>query len=432
MLNSDQKAALAKIKSWWFSNHRDLILTGPGGCGKTYLIDYVLKEIKTRALILAPTHEALKQIMDKVEGEHEFKTCHSALGITPTDIAGKITFEQKKMPAIWDSYELCIVDEVSMLERYIIDLIRSTGIKVLWCGHAAQLPPVSTDRKIFDKCISPIFKLGIPEVELRQPMRNTGHLWDFCNKLEADIYSNETQKITWEFDINKNELKNYVETHKEDIFSGNTKFILWTNRGVGKYNRHFRRKYFGEIARTKHYLPGDKIILTKPFYEIPHLECLKETTILDRQNSKPEFFFTNTKAEVITCEEKLVKLNKTLHIPVHKILARVEGDDVWLYEPVFPDDHHRIAQYYEHRAWELKTPKAKDKAYKERAFIRSCFGEILHSYAISAHRSQGSSIPSVIIILSDIMRNSCEIERKKMIYVAASRSMTNLMIYRGI
>ena len=434
-LNSDQEKALKFIQSWWFSSHQEMILDGPAGVGKSYLINEVLKTIPSmKPLIISPTHEALKQLRDKVEGDYPFKTAHSALGIAPIEDEKELDFEHIAYPSIWDKVNICIADEVSMFPLPIVKLLHGTKVKILWCGHAAQLPPVNKHRRIFDKCVSPVFQLDIPTITLTIPQRNTGKLWDFCNDLAEDVYNEKNMILPLDFDIKKTDLVNYVNSEgKEEIFQGKTKFILWTNNGVDKYNRRFRVNYFGEAAKEKPYLPGDKILLTKPVACVDFLEKHTDKTLRKLTSNKEiPSLYSNSKGTVIHAEEKLVKLNQSLHIPVWKITCDIAGDIINLYEPVFRQDHERIAIFYEHEAWGFKDVTKKKKAYKERNFIRSCFADIKHSYAMSAHRSQGSSIENVILIYNDIMKNPCSVERKKCLYVGASRAIKNLMVYRGL
>ena len=128
----------------------------------------------------------------------------------------------------------------------------------------------------------------------------------------------------------------------------------------------------------------------------------------------------------------MVKLNQQLHIPVYKIFVNCEGEECFFYEPVYVEDHNRIAQYYEHLAWGFKDQQRKKRAYRERNFIRSMFAHVKHFYAATAHRLQGSTIEDIILINSDIERNPCRIERLKCRYVAASRARDNLYFYRGL
>jgi len=436
MLNPDQEKALTFTKAWWFSDHQCMVLDGKGGTGKTHLVETILKTIPNiNPIILAPTHEALKQLKEKISGDYLFKTAHSALGIAPIEDEKELKFDQLKLPSLWDSVNLVVFDEASMAHEFIRKLLVSIGIKILFIGHRSQLPPVSAKRKVFDKCVSPVFEQGYPTTTLTIPQRNTGKLWEFNNLLDDAIYEDRNiQPPTW-FDIQKKDLGEYVHGKgKDEIFSGTTKIVLWTNNGVDSYNDRIRKVIFGEQAKERKYLPGDKIILTKPYTFIHSLERHTDSSLKKLINNKDslDYFYSNAKAEVLSCEEKIVKLNNVLAIPVYKININCEGTLACFYEPIYYADHDRISQFYEHIAWGFKDQARKGRAFRERNLIRSCFAHVKFFYAATAHRLQGSTIDKVIVINSDIEKNPNAIERRKCRYVACSRAKDELMFYRGL
>jgi hypothetical protein len=438
MLNSDQEKALNFTKSWWYSDHQVMVIGGRGGCGKSYLGDAIVKTIPNiNPLFIAPTNEALKQFRDKITGDYVFKTAHSALGIAPIEDEKELKFEQMSFPKLWEDVNIVLADEASMYHRSIMELLLQTRTKIIFLGHKSQLPPVSKKRSVFDKCLSPVFEEDFPTIELTIPQRNVGKLWEFNNLLEERIYEARPRIVPIDYDISKKDLNEYVTSHGKDaIFYGETKLVLWTNSGVDAYNQRIRNVIFGEQAKTHKYLPGDKIILTKPYVGIDLLEIHSENSLKKLTGTftkeTENYFFSNAKAVVRHCEEKLVRLNTALHIPVYKITVDCEGVITSFYEPVFSQDHERVSKYYEHIAWNAGDKNRKARAFRERSFIRSCFAHVKHFYSATAHRLQGATVENIITILSDIEKNPNPIERAKCLYVACSRAKTNLMIYRGV
>jgi hypothetical protein len=434
-LNDDQKRSLQFIKSWYNGSSMYMVLDGRGGVGKSYLINHVLKELPNcTPILLAPTHEALKQLKDKTEGEYIFKTIHSALGISPIDDGKDIKFEHRELPKMWENFNLAIADEASMLPEWILQLLLSTGVKIIWCGHSSQLPPVDKKRGVFDKCISPVFTKGYPTTTLTIPQRNTGELWDFCNELDDLIYTT-SRDIPNIFDITKADLREYVrsEQGKLDFLNGDTKIVLYTNYGVDTYNDRVRKVLFGKEAELHKYLPTDKIILTSPLTCIDGLERCSDSTIKKLRNAKDlDTLYSNTKATVISCTEVVVKLNISLHIQCYKIFVDCEEDEKYFYTPKHKDDWDNIGKFYEHLAWGCKNQKDKIRAFQERRFILSCFAELKHFYSATVHRLQGSTYNNIIVINSDIAKVANIIEQKKSRYTAVSRAKNNLYFYRGI
>ena len=384
-------------------------------------------------MLLCPTHEALKQLKAKIQGQFEFRTLHSALGIAPQITEEGLAFEQLALPNIWDHIDLAIVDECSMVSEEILDILMRLNKKILFVGHNSQLPPVLKEKSVFDECVSPVFSQGFPTVTLKIPMRNQGELWQFNNKLEEMIYNKE-KLVPNTFNINSKGLQEYL--HSDGItgklIEGSLKIALWSNAGVEEYNGIARQLIFGDASKDKRYLVGDRVVLTTPTISINGLERFTDASLTKAATSKFDTIYSNTQGTVLECIEETLMFNKKLPLDVVRLKLKLDtGDTRYVYELKNPAQAVEIKNYYMHRAYAMKTLTAKEKAFKLIYFVLSLFTRFMHSYAMTSHRLQGSSIDSVIVIYRDIQKNQNLIEQKKCMYVACSRAMNNLMIYRG-
>jgi hypothetical protein len=268
-------------------------------------------------------------------------------------------------------------------------------------------------------------------------MRNQGELWDFNNILEENIYSLD-KFIPDTFDIKSIELKEYInsEEGKEDLRNGRAKFALWSNDGVDRYNQRIRIVLHGEQAKLEKFIKTDKLILTKPLTVINGLEIYSDSLlkqISTRKKEDLEVLYSNTKLEVLSSSAVCVNLNHRLRIDCYKVIVSCSSLAYFsIYVPKHNDDYANIGTYYEHLAWGCKDKKERAKLYRERHFIMSCFAHVKHFFAATSHRLQGSSIDKVIVINSDIEKNSNKVEKMKCRYVACSRAVNQLMFYRGI
>lgn len=433
MLNSDQQSALLAIRRWWRSPELYMVVDGAGGTGKSYLLDEAISGLNCCPMFLCPTHEALKQLKDKVRGDYLFKTIHSALGLAPTTHEEDIIFEQMVLPAFWDDHNLIVVDECSMIGEDILRMLMATRKKIIFVGHDAQLPPVKLQRSTLDKCISPVFLQGFNTVTLGIPMRNTGALWDFNKKLEKQVYK-PISSVPSTFDISVDDLEAYCysEEGKTKLYNGKAKFALWSNAGVDTYNSRIRSILFGDKASNQKYLQGDKILLTSPITVLNGLDIMNDKAIKKISNSDDLLtLFANTKAEVISSTEVVINLNKDLSIKCYKIRVICEEDDIYLYEPKNKTDIKKVSEFYKHIAFGKHNAQDCKKAFQFLHFMLSLFSDIKHSYAMTSHRLQGSSVDTVIVVASDIDKNKNMVERAKCRYVACSRAMNTLMYYRG-
>lgn len=329
--------------------------------------------------------------------------------------------------------QVCVSGNCGMLDTNYLELFKTTNVKILYVGHKSQLPPVKRNRAMFDTCISPVFEQGYPESNLWIPKRNTGDLWDFNNLLEKRIYSTKTA-IPLTYDVTRAKFNTLLPEQLTNFASSNTKAALWTNEGVGRYNNKVRELLYPSYTKDNlpKYLPDDLVITTNSSVLIDGLEYLNDTGIIKSAMSADDIY-TDTDGRVVSCKTVVVSLCPALHVECYKlhIVSSIEGD-INLYELVHHSDYKRIADYYERKAWVFTSKESKSKAYRERALILKSFVVLKHFYASTVHRLQGSSVTNVLVIASDINRNSNVIERAKMMYVACSRCVDNLWIYKGI
>lgn len=437
MLNTDQQKALTFLRAWWTSPEMYAILTGPGGVGKTYLLESFIEEISRKdtvsPLFLAPTHEALLQLRERIGGDHIFKTVHSSLGIVPTG-EKELAFSKPstKLPDIWNEVNLCIVDESSMIPKDLLDLLLLTKVKILFVGHESQLPPVSVGRSRKDECISPVFMMDYPKVSLTIPMRNSGELWAYTQQVEETIESS-TKDIRSIFDCNKGTIDKYLRSPEglDEIRCGHTKFILWSNKGVEAYNNLVRRSLFGEDAVRHRFLPGDKIILTEPLFQ-PSLQDYTERRMARLRKDDVSYFFSNAQATIEELHDTIIPFAGSISLEVTVAKAKFMDCTTNIVIPKDALQVKRLADYLEHKAWDAGNTQDRKKAYMHRRFVLSCFASVLHSYAVTTHRVQGKSIDTVFVILSDIRKNMNPVEAKKCWYTAVSRAKNRLFVYKGV
>lgn len=144
-----------------FKGGKSLCITGPGGCGKSYLINLIRNYCKDHNINIAVTSSTGCSAC-LVNGI----TVHSWSGIrTGEHSVDKILSYVRKIPKYshnWRKTEVLIIDEISMLSGEIFDKldglarqIRNSnkffgGIQLVTCGDFAQLPPVKHNKLIFE------------------------------------------------------------------------------------------------------------------------------------------------------------------------------------------------------------------------------------------------------------------------------------------
>lgn len=138
---------------------KNVFLTGPAGSGKTHVINAYVKYLKSHAVDVAVT-ASTGIAATHIGGQ----TIHSwsGLGIkdTLTDYDIESLMERQYLYKRFEKTKVLIIDEVSMLHHFRLDLIEWIcrqmkrneapfgGMQIILCGDFFQLPPVS--RKRFD------------------------------------------------------------------------------------------------------------------------------------------------------------------------------------------------------------------------------------------------------------------------------------------
>lgn len=174
-LNTEQKLALDYAIAG-----RSFFLTGPGGSGKSYILEKIKDELEHRGKYVAVT--AMTGCAALLLGK-KAKTLHSwaSVGLAKepaTALVTKIRTSQKSYRR-WVSTDTLIVDEVSMLTpefleklNYIGSQVRRDlrpmgGLQIIFVGDFFQLPPVNKDSRngvptsfVFE---SAIWKTIVPE-----------------------------------------------------------------------------------------------------------------------------------------------------------------------------------------------------------------------------------------------------------------------------
>lgn len=180
-LNTEQQSALD-----FALNGSSFFLTGPGGTGKSYVLERIRQDLEFRGRKVAVT--AMTGCAALLLG-NKAKTLHSwaAVGIAKepaTALVAKIRTSQKSMRR-WLSTDTLIVDEVSMLTQEFLEKLNHIamalrrdsrpmgGLQVIFVGDFYQLPPVSKDSAatnfVFE---SPQWKQIVPTtVHLKQIVR---------------------------------------------------------------------------------------------------------------------------------------------------------------------------------------------------------------------------------------------------------------------
>ena len=437
-------------------SHDMFLLEGYAGTGKTFLvskiIDYIsFKHPRWKIAATAPTNKAVKvlEAAGKISSHAvTFMTIHRLLGLSEeiTD-EGKQIFVQKSMDRnTIDDYDVIVVDEVSMLNDELFkDLCKySPRIKIIFMGDPAQIPPVGkTDcipfvaeerdkYKIKMALLTEIMRQNEsnPIVQASFTIRNNL----YQQHLDLPLYTNiNDQGHGIDFiDLSKLENKDKMQLLVKQYFdcdafrenADHAKFIAWRNVIIDGLNDRIRKIIHKKDVLDK-ILIGEKLIADKPVVDT---------------FAGGIIFQTNSEFEVIKFEvkKKGVRLSSGDHYQFQCYDCTVQyiDNEITLQKNI-QIIHEDDQDYFEKISNKVKehairsTFTARKFAWKEYYRFINTFARVKYNYAITAHKSQGSTYTNVFVMNSDLDKNSNVYERNRIKYTAFTRAAEKLFIIKN-
>lgn len=436
-LNPEQTRAFKQITDFIESktNNEIICLKGYAGTGKTYLISAVISHIlanhpRRKIAATAPTNKAVQVLRESsnLEGV-TFKTIHSLLGLQEVILeSGEIEFkrEYRKEPDDITVYKVLIIDEVSMLDDSLFYEIRryNNRLKIILMGDPAQIPPVNKDD--CEPFLNPI-EHGITEIQLTQIMRQadgskiaetgmmirddlTSDAYNFTAGSDLDIYIMPDERA---------QLKDVFQS----VFTSNpdARVIAWTNKKVAEYNSYIRRLIYG--SHPAQIMQGEKMILNKPFdADIPTQD--ERILLSSNQEFEVESFSigemkitgTDTSVNVYHCSIRFVGKTGRPQKGVIRVLADMSRHK-------FNQEINRLKQEAIKSGYVHRQARWEDFYNALR-----CVADVSYSYAITAHKSQGSTYQECFVDVGNIYLNEKTVERNRILYTSVTRAKNKLRL----
>lgn len=411
-LTADQSEAVELIEEWFFNlNNRIFVLCGYAGTGKTFLIDYAIKRLGLVAgesvVFVAPTGKAASVL---IRGGTPASTVHSLIYAREEEIEvdenGEVISERflrfVKRESIDKRIRLIVVDETSMVADDVLKDLLSFGVKCLFCGDPAQLPPVGGSNTL----------LSMPCVTLKQivrqeegnPITSLARMAREGEWIDYGNYGKDVVVIS-QSDLTKEDRKRLFL--KADII------LVGTNRTRNAVNREVR-SYLGIAPTAKFPLDGEKVVCTLNDWS-------------KRIDDKGAFHLVNgimgTCYRVREGEDGLALMDFQADFLQEKVY------DLPFDTGVFTDGEYR--HKYGSKACQLVDGRLvhesnysvirKTRVRREDTVCRFEF-----AYAVTCHKAQGSEYDFVVVIdESRLFENG-----KEWLYTAITRAKKKLVIIR--
>ena len=451
-----KKAILNFISTVDPSTGEYFTLTGKAGTGKTTLIQEVIREIAKenpyqRFVVSALAHKAVQVIYDKTKNSSKFvsaSTVASLLGMKLDQETGLFKSTGKNAKIKLKRNSILFVDEASMLNeqniKCLMDAAIRTDSKVIFLGDPGQLPPIRTGDlvKYGTDSLSPVFKTQKDEYSagLTERVRQgegspildyADTFWNYSTTEgqtdrrvnDEDMSRVENAQGSIEF-INEQQADKIVPLFKQAVETNNPsliKVVAYHNNTVKQWNQIIRRKVYGD-EYSPNPLPGDILMMTDT-YNDPASD-----------NAKPLLFNSEDISVISTGPIRTVYrvqlMDATVKDPRGKIIT----------VPLIIPTKENMDEFNNNKRllWnEAQKYKNTDRGKYKKALdtywnYGAEWAHVEYGYAITSHKSQGSTYDVSIVDSADINSNGfmSDISKARSIYTAITRARNSAVILR--
>lgn len=418
--NPEQLAAVAAILAWANDPYSKpfFVLEGPAGTGKTFTMKLVIDQLKGKLVFTAPTNKATKVLRESFEGtgyKPECRTIYSLLGLklAPNGEIKELTRAEKSKDGEdtldLSEFKFVVVDEAGMINsevfgEHIKEAVERFGVRFLFMGDPFQLPPVKEPS-------SPIWRLPEDSREhaaLVKVMRHDNQVLNLATAIRLKVphpapsiklaSDNDSTEGVW-YEPKHTWIKRLAEAARGGRFhSGEAKAIAWRNVTVDHLNLTIRNLYFDQV--TAPWVEGDRVIFTEPAKDL-------EDNIIAT---------TDDEGRVLRVQESWHPIYS--HIKIFVVSVDLDHGRLVQARVLHPDSKRAYEEEIDRKS---AAARSNGKLWGEFWAFKESFHSLRYAYAITAHRSQGSTYREVFADVQDILLNRNRQEAFRCLYVAVSR-----------
>ena len=433
--NKEQVEAIDKMTEFLQDPNEDIfVLIGRGGTGKTTIVEKVQYVLKGKRMIAAaPSHAAKKVLEARFNYKINAFTIAALLGMKLNTRTGKFEIDEysrreKGIPI--EDADVILIDECSMIDEYLLSQIRKykdKTAKVIFLGDNAQLPPIREDNSLFKDKDSPVFDFKNRAI-LKERVRQ-GEESPIVPL--TDIFANNIEKGNKGERIIKNPLNK--EYRKNNFNSELDSGIVFTNsytRAIANLARDFMKP---EAKENPTYVKA--IVYTNKVREYINN---KVRSIIFEEENLPQYIvgeqviafdtFTAPTGQPLVHNSDnfyITKIEKSVHQQGYKTLLLTLKND--LFDITVPVIAAESIKDFNADVAKLFGDKKRHRAHK----LKDSVANIQYGYAITSHKSQGSTFRNVYVFEDDIMEvyGATDKTKNQSMYVATSRPTNKLVVH---
>lgn len=318
----------------------------------------------------------------------------------------------------------------------------SDNLKIIFLGDPCQIPPVNSvdpipfrehsdyNFKVFELNHIMRQKDDNPIVDLAYTIRTNLGDKQPIPELVTTLNSKDHGLKYIDSDTDKATIRpllvKYFKTREYNEDSNYMKVIAWTNETVTYMNTVIREILFG--SNLPRFIVGEKLIVQKSIFR-RHKDNHNEywSVVL---NSSDELTVKSVNINEVLYQEGTIKerlksyvLNVVNYDPIensyHESLINIIHEDDF-------SKYRRLLDNLKNKAIQLKRAQLWVLYYN----VLKWSANVGYNYAITAHKSQGSTYQNVLVIEDDIDNNMKTVERNRIKYTVYTRPTDKLYVVR--
>jgi exodeoxyribonuclease-5 len=406
-LNQGQQAAADGFFAFLLSDATEMIISGAGGVGKTFLMGHMIDIIMPQyfdacklmglpveyhdVVMTATTNQAAEVV--GLQTGRPAQTVHSFLNLKVTDNyqTGESILSKN---GAWQVHTglIIFIDECSMIDTPLWRMIQegTSKCKIVYVGDRFQAAPIK-------ESLSPIYNQNLEMFELTQPMRNQNQpaLQELCQQLRHTVDTGEffpIKLVPGVIDLLSPEqmeaelCANFLEQNNS------AQILAYTNQRVTDYNCFIRsvRSLPPQFQKGEYLISNSAIRLKTAMLSVG-----QEILIVDQASQSEMVEITSdAELEVVMCTLQNPYGDMHYNVPI----------------PVDADHFTQLANHFR-----------KTKNWNRYFFLKNTFPDLRQRDAKTFHKAQGSTCDTVYIDLTNLStcRNPDQVAR--LFYVAVSR-----------
>lgn len=463
--NKEQQSAIINAVSFLKTNTdptQYYVIEGKAGTGKTTIAKEILKEFEDESIYVAAVSHKAKGVIKNSFGEDtrgkKFFSIASLLGMKGINDNDTQTTKFQvglKVPLLDNPPALLVIDEASMITedvlKKIIDINSSLSrpFQMLFLGDIGQIQPIRDEQSEFYRTHkdllnkkSDIFNskhkskliTRVRQGEANPILPYADYFWENSQKENPELNPTQhivrnnqiTDKGSLLFSNSEAEvLSSVIKAVKNAVEKGLTNHVKIVTYHVNEKTELNQKIHEALFGKDSDYSKGDMLILNSP-YDLPDVNATMENSseiqIKSIQDTDVDEFGVHT----LYLETNGTAYTRTGNEQKDCVIQVVSRNDIGLY-------NQKLQELASHA--KRQTNRAlKKQAWGDFWEYKGRYADVDFGYAITAHKSQGSTYDIVVVDEKDIMGTTATSnqEKSELIYTALTRPRKTAIVISSV